>query len=344
MKLLLFKVNGLVENLAFLPVVQQLRRMFPAAELTVFTGLESEVLFKGKGGAARVVAADRRAFLRAWANPLAFFNFWWEARRTQAEACLIGEDQGNVAYVLGQMVVPAVRVGAAGVRLRVPAGLSHRVLFPEGAKVARFEWELGRALAAAVGRFDWPMEPVAPELGQVAVARPRGVRPRVVVSTAVARAHGRWPEASWAVVAARLAADLAVVWLESAGAEPVALASGVQRVAAKEVGEWVAWLAEADLLVGNHGVGLQVAAALGCAAVVVAGPTDPEWDPVWHAERILILRAQGVECLPCDGHREVTVRCGNAAEPLACMKRWTVEEVEARCRAQLAAWPRRGEV
>ncbi len=342
MKLLLFKVSGVTESLLFLPVAQQLRRLFPKGEITVLAGAEAVGLYEGKLGASRVVAAERGAFQHAWANPRAFFRFWWEARRTQAEACLIGGEQGAVAHILGQMVVPGARVGAAEVRLRVPTGLTHRVVFPRGARVAEFEWELGRALAAALGRFDWPLKPVAPELGHWVEARPtreaREGKRRVVVCVDGEREHELWPGASWALVAAKLAAEFDVVWLERPGAESVALASGVERVVVRGAKEVAGWLAGADLMAGNHGVGLQVAAALGVPAVVVAGPIHPEWDPVWGAERFLILRAEGLGCLPCDAHGAQTGRCGNAAEPLACMRRWSVEAVEGRCREWIDKW------
>ncbi len=143
------------------------------------------------------------------------------------------------------------------------------------------------------------------------------------------------------MLAAKLAADLDVVWLERSGGAGVALASGVQRVQARKVEELASWLAGADLMVSNHGAAVQVAAGLGCPGVVIAGPTHPEWDPVSYAERFLILRAPGLACLPCDQHRNPAVRCLNTETPMACMKHWAVEEVEARCRSWLARMAQR---
>jgi ADP-heptose:LPS heptosyltransferase len=331
MNFLIFKVSHLGENIAFASVVQQLRRTFPDAGLTLFTTPESALLYGGPLAPTRVVATERSTFHHCWHNPAAFAHYWWQARKTRARACLLAGDQGNVAHLLAFLTVTPVLVGSAELNLQLPTRLSHTVRCPTHAKISAWHWELGRALTAAVQRYDWPMAMPPPDLSHLLSPLPPASRHRVVVDPGALLPYRRWPLENFLALAERLSRDFEVVWIDSAATRSTVIPTGIQRLPAASLAEFASTLAASRLFVGNHAASLQLASALGCPGVILAGPTHFEWDPTWHPERYLILRAK-LPCLPCEKHRDIPGRCTNDAAPMACMEAWTLDAVETVCR------------
>jgi ADP-heptose:LPS heptosyltransferase len=340
MNLLLFKVSELGDNVVFVPVVQQLRRLFPEAKITLFTEPKAAPLFHGPLGATRLVAAERSVFNASWRKPFSFLHFWLKASTTNARACLLGGDQGNVAHILAQLTAGPIRVGASEPRLRVPAGLTHRVHRPATAKLATWNWEMGRALAAALGRYDWPLRPVPPDFTHLIAPRSTP-RPSIVLHAGSRFSYGNWPLENFAELARRLGDTYDVIWIDEPRSRGTTTTPFEEKLVPSDtLAELVSRLAQARLFVGHHSEALQLAAALGCPGVVLSGPTHSEWDPVWHSERFEILRAPGLKCLPCHGPANTPGRCGNDAAPDACMQHWSVDDVERRCREWIVRWSR----
>jgi ADP-heptose:LPS heptosyltransferase len=337
MNLLLFKVNQLGDNVVFVPVVQQLKRMFPQTRITIFTTPAAAPLYRGPLGAQRIVTAERSEFNDSWRNPLALSRFWLAARTARARAALVSGDQGSVAHLLSLATVNSIRVGSAELNIRGPNGITHAVRCPPGAKIATWNWEMGRALAAALGRYDWPLAVAAPELTHLAAPRGSG-RPCVVIHAGSSKDYRRWPLENFAELAHRLASDFEVVWIDRPDTRGLPHPPEEKIVPSDSLAELASWIARADLFIGNHSGPFQLAAALSRPSVILSGPTHFEWDPPWHGEKIQILRATGLPCLPCEKHNVVPGECTHASAPMACMKSWSVDEVEKRCREWMQRW------
>ena len=336
MNLLVFKVSPLGENIVFVPIVQQLRRMFPSAGLTLFTSRAAVPLYSGTLAPTRIVAVDRAAFNGSWKTPFIFSRFWWEARRTRARACLLAPDQGTVAHALAQLTVAGVRVGSGELKLSLPLRPTQTVVCPTDAKISEWNWEMGRALAAALGRYDWPKRMPPPDLSHLITRRPK-TRPRIVVHAGAPTAYKRWPLTHFVETVTSLANDHEIVWLDDRATEEAVLPPAVLRTSADFLPEVSSWLASADLFLTNHAALLQLASAIGCPSVALSGPTHPEWDPTWKPERHLVLRAAKVPCLPCETHWASPERCTHQS-PLICLQQWRPAEVERWCREWCKRW------
>ena len=81
---------------------------------------------------------------------------------------------------------------------------------------------------------------------------------------------------------------------------------------------------------------MNIASALGVPGVIMNGPSTPNWNPAWHGDRFTLLSDPSLACQPCDQLTHPVNACQNLEEPMACMKRWTVERVLAKVHEVLA--------
>ncbi len=337
MRVILFKVNHLGDNLVFLPVAQALRRRFPAWQLTVITVESERSLYAADLPRERIwTAPGRIAFNHNWRRPWQLLHWWWRVRRVKPDACLLSYDQGNSAHLLAWFSGARIRIGAHMPFVHFRRALTHAVGRTASRKIADWNWAMGRELALAAGATDWPESPPPPDLRHLTgtVAR----EPGLVVIHAGARATiRRWGAERMAEVGRRLAADgHRVVWIDRPDTHVATLPPGVQRVACDALPELARLLARAALFLCNNSGPMHLANALGTPLVVVSGPTSYDWDPYWHQERCSILRWTELPCIACEDSGVGTEHCVNRATPLACLHHWTVEAVAAACRTQLA--------
>lgn len=337
MKLGIFKVNQLGDNVVFLPVVQALRRRFPAWRLDLFTSPVAAELFAADLPPAQIHAMPTAEFNGAWKRPATLARLWREVARARLDATLIADDQGNVAHLLARLAGGRVRVGILPRFIKMRGGLTDIVPLAPTLPVAQVNWEIARALVHRLGGGDWPATPPAPDLAHLSGdAVP--VAGRIVIHSGASLAYKRWLPERFVALANRLAERFEVLWIEQPHTPAAELSPQVQRVAPASLGAFVTTLRSASLLVGNNSGPMNLAAAMGCPAVILSGPSHPVWDPIWHADRILILRAPGLACLPCDPLERPAGFCQNAAEPMACMTHWSVDDVAGRTVAWLERW------
>ncbi len=337
MKLAIFKVNQLGDNVVFLPVVQTLRRLAPEWKLFVLTSPVAAELFAADLPPERILAMPTPAFNGAWKRPAALLRLLARTWREGFDASLLAPDQGNVAHFLARFAGGRVRVGVRPDFIKVPGGLTDLAPVPRELPVAQASWEIARVLVRRLGLADWPERPPVPDLSHLA----GGAVPmpgRVVIHPGASLAYKRWFPERFAALANLLAAETEVLWIDQPEAPAPALSPAVRRVAPASLAAFVQTLRTASLLIGNNSGPMNIASALGLPAVIVSGPSHPVWDPFWHRERFLILRAPGLACLPCDDPDRSLQLCANTAEPLACLARWSVEELHVQSRAWLARW------
>ena len=336
MHLLILKVNHLGDNVVFLPVVQALRRHYPQWRLTVVTSPHVAALYREDVSANDLLTARPDKFNTAWKRPweLAAWAVRLKARRF--DAALVSYDQGSVAHWLARFAGSPVRVGGAGLKIRLRDTLTHEVALAPGWSMAQWNWETARALVAQLDPAHvWPAEPPAPNLDHLTGGLP--ARPgRILIHAGSKQAHTRWPLERFVLLADRLSRQYEVIWIDTPETRHTALSGRVARCEAQSLAELVAQIARAEVFVGNNSGPMHLASALGKRGVVISGPSAYAWDPMWNAKKFQVMRTPGLACLPCEQGPFSPGRCLNLAEPMACLQRWPVEAVEIACTAALA--------
>ncbi len=345
MKLLIFKVNQLGDNIVFLPVVQELRRRFPHWELAIFTSPLAEALYEADipSPSRRFVMPTPR-FNGAWKRPSDFWRLWRKARKFSPDACLIADDQANAAYALAFLSGARVRASVRRPFIKIGALATLRLPESPNEKIAHTNWRIAKALVEAVGGEDWPMFPPPPDLSHLLGDSDRTrAGCRIVIHPGASRAYQRWFFERYVELANRLSGvdGMEVVWIEVPGESDErlhTLSPKVTRRQTSQIRDLAQILAGADLFVGNNSGPMHMANALGLPCVIINGPTSYHWDSPWHAERMLMLRDETLSCLPCDSGAQAANFCRRAIDPMACMKSWAVESVFERCLEWTQRW------
>lgn len=336
MHLLILKVNHLGDNVVFLPVVQTLRRLYPDWRLTVVTAPQVAALYQADVAESDLLLTKPDRFKTAWKRPWELAGWAARLKARRFNAALVSYDQGSVAHWLAKFTGATIRVGAAGLKIRLRDTLTQEVALAPDWSMAQWNWETARALVARLDPANrWPTEPPAPKLDHL-VSDIRPVPGRIVIHAGSKQAHTRWPLERFVALADRLSRQSEVIWIDTPETRGASLSSGIARHETRTLAELVREIAGARLFVGNNSGPMHLASGLGTPGVVISGPSAYAWDPAWHASRFQILRTPGLACLPCEQGPFSPGRCINAAEPMACMQRWSAEAVEAACRAALA--------
>jgi ADP-heptose:LPS heptosyltransferase len=329
--IVVFKLSPLGDTVMFLPVVQTLRRLQPGWRVTVLATPATAALFRETVSPTDLVVCERPELQKCWRRPWRLLAWWWRLRRWRPDAVLLSFDQSSMARILAATSGARIRVGGAGAVIRCQAGLTHTIEKAAGHTLAEWDWAMAGVMMQSLGQ-DWPASPPPPVLPVPEASRSAAQRPRVVVHAGASREYQRWLPERFAELATALAGDCDVVWIENSD---VPAPHGVRTVSSRTLDELLRIIADSDLFVGNHSGPFHLATALGRPCVVPTGPTSPECDPPWHRDRLSLLRAPGLACLPCDHLMRAANQCQNLASPMACMKHWSVETVVAVCRDRL---------
>lgn len=329
MTLLVFKVNQLGDNVVFLPVVQSLVAAHPGWRIVVLTSPSAARLYE-----VCCPQVERRVFATpqfngAWREPWRLLKMAAELRALKPDACLLGDDQGNVAHLLARLSGAKVTVGPQTAHVRLNGLLHKRIAPAHDEPVAAHNWRIARA------QFTLPEAMPAPDLAAFGNDASRAI----VIHAGASREYQRWPLHHFVELANRLAETHAVRWITQPDDSNAGLSPAVQRVQTPALDDLVRVIAGARLLVGNNSGPMHIAAACGTPGVIIVGPSSPRWDPVWHREKFDLLREPRLSCQPCDTATKPANRCQNLHAPMACLNRWTVDAVHTQVLERLQRLP-----
>jgi ADP-heptose:LPS heptosyltransferase len=337
MRVVIFKLNNLGDNVVFVPAVQALRAHRPDWQITLLTTAPESAFYKGHLGPQRIMVCPKQRFNGAYRRPWEIAAWIWRIRRIKPDACLVAFDQSNVAHLVAKFSGAGIRIGGNLGRIRVSRSITEEVPIPEDLRPVTWNWRMARALARpGEGAVGWPDSPPPPDLRHLLTApvSPAGSRKRVVVHPGAGGGLNQWPRERFAAVAAALSRDHEVIWIDhgrTTGPAP----AGATGAAVGSIEELAGWLASADLFLGNNSGPMHLANALGRPGVAVTGPTSTGWDPYWKPSQWSVLRHPALACQPCEKTTVALEACANTASPMACLKYWTEDRVEAVCRSRL---------
>lgn len=318
MTLLVFKVNQLGDNVVFLPVVQSLVAAHPDWRIVVLTSPTAARLYEVCCPQVELRVFETAKFNSSWRRPWQVAKMAAELRALKPDACLLGDDQGNVAHLLARLSGARLCVGPETPHVKLNALLHARVAVNPTELVAMHNWRIARA------KFALPETMPAPDLG----AFGHDASDAIVIHAGGSRAYQRWPLENFVTLANQLAQTMPVRWIVQGN--ETGLDDAVQRVRTASLDDLVRVIAGARLFVGNNSGPMHIAVASGTRSVILIGPSSPRWDPAWHQEKFDLLREPRLSCQPCDSPTKPANRCLNAQSPMACLNRWTVEAVHAR--------------
>jgi len=318
MRLLIFKVNQLGDNVVFLPVVQELQRRHPDWRITVCTSPVAAPLYQTTCPQIQTLEFITREFNDAWRHPLELVRLALQFRRLPQDACLLGNDQGNVAHLLSRITGASRRIGPLIHERHLGRLLHARVPVDFTAPDPRQNWCIAQTLDPSL-----PETIPAPDLSAFGKADHEGV----FIHAGASRDYKKWPLDRFIDLANRLSKSVPVRWMDQGQEVESLLSAAVERVRPGPLGDLIRHIAAARLFIGNNSGPMNIASALAVPGLIFNGPSTPSWDPFWHRERFDLLRDPTLPCQPCDRPTRPVNACLNTAEPMACMKRWTVEKV-----------------
>jgi ADP-heptose:LPS heptosyltransferase len=335
MRLMIFKVNQLGDNVVFLPVVQALQRALPALEITVLTSPVAAPLYENCTPGVRVLTTPTIEFNSAWRSPARLFAYHRLVRDCRPDACLLADDQGSVAHLLARTSGAKIRVGGLQPRIKANKLLTHLVPLNFSEHISQQNWRIMLSLLQSLDPNHARMEssPPAPDLGPFCDKE----RERfVLVHPGASRAYKRWPSDRFVALANSLTAHVPVCYVRQGDEAESGLHDGVKRCSPSSLHEFVSLMNRAALFIGNNSGPMNIASALGVPGIIFCGPSTTNWDPAWHLDRFQLLRDPKLSCQPCDKLDHPVDRCQNMDSPMACMKRWAVEAVHERVLQHLA--------
>lgn len=309
-KILVMRLRGIGDVILSTPVLDNLHRAFPEAEIDYLTEPPSAPLLQNHPFIKRVHVLAHRTWQKLpWREQLrANWNFIRELRAQKYD--MVIDLFGNPRTALLTILTRApLRVGF---RFRVRRFAYNRVVIPRGDQLHAVEFNLDILRALHV--------PIATTQLNVAVA------PSEIVDTfwqehkleshapvIAFNAFGgwytkRWPLASFAKLGDRLQhefnAKVILLWGPGEWEEVNQMAGMMQTppllAPQTDLPDLAALLARVNLLVANDSGPMHLAAALQTPVVAIFGPTRPALQGPWGEGHAVVIK-EGLPCLGCNG-------------------------------------------
>jgi heptosyltransferase-1 len=333
---LIVRLGALGDIVHGLPLAAAIRASWPDARVDWLVDVKHRAILDHVRGLTTIVPVDtRRMGGDTGVVPV--------VRRLRATRYDVAVDaQGLLKSALLAYLAGAGRVvGLARGHLREPmAGWAYdATVEPTGPHVVDNALALAQAAGAAVAPPRFALQPSASDV----VARVRGAlglgegQPFAVINPGAAWPNKRWPPARFGAVARHLKArhgwPSIVAWgpgEEDLARAVVAAADGAAALAPMtSLGELLAMVGAAGLVVSGDTGPLHLAAALGTPIVGIYGPTDPARNGPWSPADVTLSRHHACTC-----HHQR--RCTAAAW---CLDGLGVDEVSAAVDRRLGPSP-----
>lgn len=328
MRVVIFKVNQLGDNVVFLPVLQWLREKFGAENLTYVTTPVGGLLTQEILSEENVLTFGRDEFNSAWQSPRFFFRLIRTVRALKPDLIIVPFDQGNVVRLLAFLSRAKYRIGVENPNVRTNWGLNFLIKTELASPMAEQDWAICQKVAELLLGETVTSIPPSPCLAHLLE---KGIKPeqkRVMIHAGASRSYKCWPVKNFVALANRLSSDgFQVFWAQQKDKNEQDLSKQVEVLSAGPLNEFIAQLAGCGFFIGNNSGPMNLANALCIPSIIFSGPSPPKWDPYWHSEGVRNLRLPDLSCQPCDSVSQAMNQCQNEEEPMACMNRWTVDSV-----------------
>lgn len=330
-RILIIKPSAIGDVVHSLPVLNLLRRKWPAAHVSWLVASACAGLLDGHPQIDDVIIFDRRRFGKGWRKPSAaagLFGFTRSLRQRQFD--LVIDLQG--LFRSGWLAVKtraAVRVGPAEARELGWIFYTHRIPtgFPSGHAVDRY---LNIAEALGLGRS--PVEfkfPTSDEDRKFVADLLPGTAPYAVFLPGTNWETKRWPAEKFAACVSPLRERFGLRSVVAGGMGDAHLAAqipgSVDLTGKTNLRQLVALLERAALVIANDTGPMHIAAALGRPMVSIYGPTSP--DRTGPYGRVNTVVQLDIECSPCYGRH-----CSH----ISCMRKLSAEAILDCAAEQLA--------
>jgi ADP-heptose:LPS heptosyltransferase len=313
-KILVLEQGHLGDVVQLTPFLQNLRRRFPNAHITVLgrPGLKNLLEVQNLANELVPIQLPWAQFLPRWKayNPfsllvLRFFRDILRLRRREFDLGFVvnlGDYRANFALFL------------TGARRRVGSGFAGGGVFltdvvaPDLSRMHRFEMSL--RLLDQIGIPVIPSEkllslsPEDAEFGREFLARNGIDESDAVVGIHPGAGHAikEWGEDRYRELADKIVSELGakVIWFSDPGQPPAKLNVNDKDIvrAALPLRQFLAVLSCCNAFVGNDSGPMHMAAGLGVRVVAIFGPELPEWFGPLGAGHQIVVR-KGMWCRPC---------------------------------------------
>ena len=328
-RILIIKPSAIGDVVHALPVLNLLRRKYPAAHVSWLVTPACAGLLERHPQLDEVVRFERREFGRGWRNPRAaldLYRFTRDLGRRRFDLVIDLQGLFRSGWLAAATRAP-YRVGPANAREGAWLFYTHRVPTgpPEQHAIERY-----LTVAQAVGCERGPVEFhfALDDADRAAVAAQVPGRYAVLMPGANWLTK-QWPIERFAALVAPLRERLGLVSVVAGGPDTVDLAAkvpGAVNLAGRtNLRQLVALLERASLVVANDSGPMHIAAALGRPLVTPFGPTNPlRTGPYRRLDSVVRL---AIPCSPCYSRR-----CSHTS----CLKWIEIEPVLELAQQQMA--------
>jgi heptosyltransferase-1 len=305
-RVLIIKPSAIGDVVHALPVLNLVRRKWPAARISWLVTPACSGLLEGHPLLDEVILFERKRWGGMWKSPRLlgeWRRFTRELRERKFD--LVIDLQGLFrSGWLARKTGAKVRVGFANARELAPLFYSHRVPIdtPEQHAIERYV-KLARFIGCDDGPVEFPFATTDADRAHVAelLRADVGDGRYALLLPGTNWETKRWPVEKFAGMVAPLREQFGLVSVLAGGPDAGAMASAIPgavdltcRTTLKQL---TALLERADLVVANDSGPMHIAAALGRPLVTPFGPTNPvRTGPFGRMDSVIRLN---IECSPC---------------------------------------------
>jgi len=303
-RILIVKPSAIGDVVHALPVLNLLRRRWPAARISWLLTPVCAGLLEGHALLDEVIRFDRRLLGRFWRSPSAAIRlraFARDLRRRQFDLVVDLQGLFRSGWITWQTAAP-VRVGFANARELSWVFYTHRVSVPAGQQHAVDRYlRVARFIGCADAPVEFPLGTDPQQRDSIAAMLPGEHARYAVLLPGSNWRTKQWPSERFAALVQPLRQRLGLTSVVAGGPDAAPLAAripgAINLVGRTTLPQLVALLDRAALVIANDSGPMHVAAALGRPLVCVYGPTSPvRTGPYNRPESVVRL---GLACSPC---------------------------------------------